>query len=321
MEYLLLTLAFMSIFLFVIGIYNMVFSSRIQTLNRMNKIATMIDSTDTDYDLKPTVREKGKGLVGVIGRLAPKNSYLDKIRAKLLKAYIKMKPEEFVAVSITVAIALGGLMYLLVNHYAMMLMGLLIGLKLPDIFVNSIKKKRGRKLNSQLPQALTIISNGLRAGFSFNQAMGVASNEMETPISDEFAKVLRDNSLGKPLDEALENLSNRTDDEDLDMFITALLIQRQVGGNLSEVLDTISDTIRERVRLRGEVRTLTSQGRMEAFVIGLLPFAVSGAVALLNPSYLEPLVSTSIGIAMLVASLIMMLVGVYVLTKLVDVKV
>ncbi len=321
MEYLLFVLAFMSIFLLVIGIYNMVFGSRIQTLKRMNKIASLIGSTDESYDQKPTVREKGKGLIGVIGRFAPKSSYLDKIKAKLLKAYIKMKPEEFVAVSLTTALGTGGLLFLLVNQYPMMLLGFIIGFKLPDVYINSIKKKRGRKLNSQLPQALTIISNGLRAGFSFTQAMGVASNEMETPISDEFARVLRDNSLGKPLDEALENLSKRTDDEDLDMFITALLIQRQVGGNLSEVLDTISETIRERVRLRGEVRTLTSQGRMEAFVIGLLPFAVSGAVALLNPSYLEPLVKTSIGIAMLIAALIMMVLGVYILSKLVDVKV
>jgi tight adherence protein B len=320
MQYILLALAFMSIFLLVIGVYNSIYGTRIATLKRMQITAAMMDSQD-DYEQKPTITERGKGLVGVIGRIAPKSSYLDKTRSKLLKSYIKMKPEEFVAVSLIVALVIGMILYIPTRNLVLLLLGLLIGFKLPDIYVNSVKKKRGRKLNSQLPQALTIISNGLRAGFSFTQAMGVASREMDTPISDEFARVLRDNSLGKPLEEALENLSKRTDDEDLDMFITALLIQRQVGGNLAEVLDTISETIRERVRLRGEVRTLTSQGRIEALVIGVLPFGISVIVALLNPSYLEPLVTTTIGLFLLIGALILMGIGIYILTKMVDVKV
>jgi len=320
MQYILFVLAFLSIFFLVIGVYNLMFGTRIATLKRMETSAAILDSPN-EYEQKPTVGEKGRGLVGIIGRINPRGSYLEKIKIKLLQAYIKMKPEEFLAISITIGLIVGMLLFIPTRNYVLILLGFLIGYKVPDFYVDSIKKKRGRKLNSQLPQALTIISNGLRAGFSFTQAMGVASKEMDTPISDEFSRVLRDNSLGKPLDEALENLSKRTDDEDLDMFITALLIQRQVGGNLAEVLDTISDTIRERVRLRGEVRTLTSQGRMEALVIGVLPFAISVVVAILNPSYLEPLVTTTIGLFMLIGALILMGIGIYILIKMVDVKV
>jgi len=144
---------------------------------------------------------------------------------------------------------------------------------------------------------------------------------MESPISDEFLKVLRDNSLGKPMEEALENLSKRTDDEDLDMFITALLIQRQVGGNLAEVLDTISNTIRERVKLRGEIRSLTAQGRLSAAIISLLPFALALAISVLNPGYLNVLFTTLPGIIALVLAVVMELIGILMLIKLVNIEI
>ena len=121
------------------------------------------------------------------------------------------------------------------------LFGLVLGFRVPELFLESIRKKRAKQLNDQLPQALSLISNGLRAGFSFSQAMAVVGREMEAPIADEFAKVLRDNSYGKNMDEALLELGKRTDDEDLDIFITTLLIHLQVGGDLSEILDTISE--------------------------------------------------------------------------------
>jgi tight adherence protein B len=144
---------------------------------------------------------------------------------------------------------------------------------------------------------------------------------MESPISDEFLKVLRDNSLGKPMEEALENLSKRTDDEDLDMFITALLIQRQVGGNLAEVLDTISNTIRERVKLRGEIRSLTAQGRLSAFIISVLPVVLALAISVINPGYLNVLFTTLPGIIALVLAIAMELIGIFMLLKLVNIEI
>jgi tight adherence protein B len=176
------------------------------------------------------------------------------------------------------------------------------------------------KINSQLPEALNIISNGLRAGFSFTQAMGVVINEVSGPISEEFSKVLRDNSLGKPLEEALTNMSGRTDDEDLDMVITALIIQRQVGGNLAEILDTISETIRERVRIKGEIKTLTAQGRIGGAVVSLLPFGLALALSVLSPGYLNILFTTFIGKIMIAVGIVMQLIGIFILVKLVAIQ-
>lgn len=320
MEYLILGLAFFTVVALVIGLYNVLYGTRIATLNRL-KTASLMMEPDSEIVERPSAKQQGFGALKMMGRVIPQKSYLEKIRIKLLQAYIKMKPEEFVGISLMTAGVLGMLLALIGRNAAIGAIGALIGYKIPDLYVGSIKKKRGRLLNSQLPQALTLISNGLRAGFSFPQALNVAGNEMESPISDEFLKVLRDNSLGKPMDEALENLSKRTDDEDLDMFITALLIQRQVGGNLAEVLDTISNTIRERVKLRGEIRSLTAQGRLSAAIISLLPVVLTLAISVLNPGYLNVLFTTLPGIIALVVAVVMELTGIFILFKLVNIEI
>ena len=320
MEYLILGLAFITVVALVIGLYNVLYGTRIATLNRL-KTASLMMEPDSELIERPSAKQQGFGALKMMGRVIPQKSYLEKIRIKLLQAYIKMKPEEFVGISLMSAGVLGMLLALIGRNVAIGAIGVLIGYKIPDLYVGSIKKKRGRLLNNQLPQALTLISNGLRAGFSFPQALNVAGNEMESPISDEFLKVLRDNSLGKPMEEALENLSKRTDDEDLDMFITALLIQRQVGGNLAEVLDTISNTIRERVKLRGEIRSLTAQGRLSAAIISLLPVVLALAISVLNPGYLNVLFTTLPGIIALVLAIVMELIGIFMLLKLVNIEI
>jgi tight adherence protein B len=143
-----------------------------------------------------------------------KSNYYSNIKSKLLQAYIKMKPIEFIEVSILSGLFVGVAFFLLQDNVLLLISVFLLGYKVPEIFIESIRKKRAKQLNSQLPQALSLLSNGLRAGFSFPQAMAVVSKEMEAPIADEFAKVLRDNSYGKNMDEALEELAKRTDDED-----------------------------------------------------------------------------------------------------------
>lgn len=320
MEYLILGLAFFTIVFLVIGIYNLFYGSRIATLKRLETASSMMDSGSVSEAVKAE-KKKGISLFKMMGSAVPQKTYLEKIRIKLLQAYVKMKPEEFVGISLMSALLSGILLFLLGKNILFGALGGIIGYKVPDLYISSIKKKRGRMLNSQLPQALTLISNGLRAGFSFPQSLNVAGKEMDSPISDEFLKVLRDNSLGKPMEEALENLSKRTDDEDLDMFVTALLIQRQVGGNLAEVLDTISNTIRERVKLRGEVRSLTAQGRLSAFIISLLPIALALVISVLNPGYLDVMFTTLPGIIALVVAIVMELIGIILLVKLVNIEI
>jgi len=320
MEYLILALAFFTIVFLVIGLYNVFYGTRIATLKRLETASAMMDSAEIS-EVTTSKNKQGFSIFKLMGNSVPQKSYFEKIRIKLLQAYVKMKPEEFVGMSLMSAAILGLMLFLIGRNVLYGVLGALIGYKLPDLYIGSIKKKRGRLLNSQLPQALTLISNGLRAGFSFPQSLNVAGKEMDSPISDEFLKVLRDNSLGKPMEEALENLSRRTDDEDLDMFVTALLIQRQVGGNLAEVLDTISNTIRERVKLRGEIRSITAQNKLSSAIISILPIALALVISIINPGYLDVLFTTLPGLIALVAAVVMELIGIFLLIKLVSIEI
>lgn len=306
----------------IIGIYGLLFYNRINIISRLKTYT----AEEITYIEAPRMEKPGSSkqlfrLLGAFGKVIPQSSYLKKKKKKLMQAAILMKPEEFLGLSLISAVLLAFLFYLYSRTMIIAALFLPVGFILPDIIVGIKKSQRMAKINSQLPEALNIISNGLRAGFSFPQAMGVVINEVSGPISEEFSKVLRDNSLGKPLEEALTNMSGRTDDEDLDMVITALIIQRQVGGNLAEILDTISQTIRERVRIKGEIKTLTAQGRIGGTVVSLLPFGLGLALSVLSPGYLNILFTTFIGKIMIAVGIVMQLIGIFILVKLVDIKV
>lgn len=314
--------AFLTVVLFIVGIEGIYFSEKRNTLSRLMKYTSEkyeymeASKPENDLEFKHILE-----FFGNFEKYLPRNRYLEKKKIKLMQASVLMKPEEFLGLSMISAIIIAILIFIITKSILVGLIFIVIGFKVPDLFIGFRKANRMVKINSKLSEALDIISNGLRAGFSFTQAMAIVTSEIQGPISEEFGKVLRDNSLGKSLEQALKEMSDRTDDEDLDMVITALLIQRQVGGNLAEVLDTISNTIRERVKIKGDVRTLTAQGRMSAFVVSLLPFALGIALNLINPGYLDILFSTFIGKAMIVVGVVMQLIGIFVLLKLVNIKV
>lgn len=317
-----LGLTFLATVLFVYGIYIVLFGKKIVTLKRLEQNTLDPDTYNAAVsEPKLTVREKMDKSIQYLARPVPKWKYLKKKKKKLVQADIKMKPEEFFIISMLAGIAAAAIFYVVTASILVIPVGIILGFIIPDIILGAAKNKRGRMLNSQIPGALTIISNGLRAGYSFSQAMGVAVKEMEDPVSNEFSKVLRDNSMGKPIEEALTDMSQRTEDDDVDMFVTALIIQRQVGGNLAEILDTIADTIRERVKLRGDIKTLTAEGKFSALVITLLPIAIAAVIFFLNPSYISTLFTTVIGVVMVAAAVIMEIVGVILLKKIVNIEI
>ena len=192
---------------------------------------------------------------------------------------------------------------------------------LPNIYISKIKKDQKRKINEQFPEALSILSNGLRAGFSFNQSMVIVAKEIQSPIKDEFSKIVRDNSLGMTLEQSLDDFAKRNDDRDIDMLVSALTIQKRVGGNLAELLDNIVETVRERVRIRGELKTLTSQGRMSAIVVSLLPFGVALMLLVVSPDYIIALFKNPIGIALVVIALSLQVIGMFIIMKIANVEV
>ncbi len=266
-------------------------------------------------------RNKLSGWFNKFNKDIEKSKYYLNVQSKLLQAYIKMKPLEFVKISLAAGLITGILLYLISGNLLFLFIGFFVGYKVPEVILEIVRKKRVRRLNSQLPQALGLLANGLRAGYSFPQAMAVITKEMEAPIADEFGKILRENAYGKPMEEALVDFSKRTDDEDLDMFITTLLIQMNVGGDLAEILDTISETIRERVKLRGEIRTLTAQNRMSAWVVGLMPFALALLTYKTSPDQAFAFITNPIGMIMAIAAAVLMIIGVFALIKIVNIKV
>ena len=181
--------------------------------------------------------------------------------------------------------------------------------------------KRRKDFVNQLSDCLTTVANALRAGFSFLQAMELISKEMEPPISEEFAQTIREMKLGTRMEDALETMDVRVGCPDFSLVIAAVLIQHQVGGNLAQILDTISSTINERIRMRREVMALTAQGRASGWVLALLPIALAGILSIINPSYLAPLWEEQIGRIAIGAALVLELIGFLVIKRIVDIEV
>jgi len=189
---------------------------------------------------------------------------------------------------------------------------------LPPLFVKSAQHKRVVQFNNQLGDALTVMANSLRAGFSFMQAADTVSKELSAPLALEFGRLLREIKLGVTTEDALQNMLERVNSRDLELLITAVKIQRQVGGNLAEILDNIGGTIRERIRLKNEIKTLTAQGRISGLVIGLLPVLIIVIVSLINPSYMRILITNPIGPLLLIWAAISEIIGIVLIRRIVS---
>jgi tight adherence protein B len=184
-----------------------------------------------------------------------------------------------------------------------------------------MRKRRLKSFNDQLGDALNLMVNSLRAGYSVLQAMEVISHEMPAPISEEFGRVVLELQLGVDFDTSIANLLRRIPSDDMDLVSTAMSVQREVGGNLAEVLDSISFTIRERVRIKGEVSAMTAQGQMTGYVVTALPFGITVIVSLINPQFMEPLFTETCGYIMLGVALVLIVLGYLAIQKIVNIEV
>ena len=181
--------------------------------------------------------------------------------------------------------------------------------------------RREAAFTNQLGDCLLMVANAMRAGFSFLQAMDLVSKEMEPPMSDEFKHVMRDINLGASVERALDDMDQRVSSPDFSLVVTAVLIQQQVGGDLAHILDTISDTIQDRIRMRREVQTLTAQGRMSGWVLAALPFVLAAFINLVSPNYLEPLFKEPIGQIAIGVAIVMVIIGFLVIKRIVNIDV
>jgi tight adherence protein B len=203
-----------------------------------------------------------------------------------------------------------------------------VGAYFPRWYIGFRQRKRLARFSEQLPNTITLLANSLRAGSSFLQGVELVTREAQPPISEEFDRVVRDMSLGLALQPALANLVRRVKSEDLELMVTAINIQSQVGGNLATVLDSIAFTIRERIRIIGEIKVLTSMQRYSGYVITLLPVGLAGILFLISPTYITALfrnppttLGLPTGVIFLIVGLISMAIGYFFIRRIVDIKV
>jgi tight adherence protein B len=216
-----------------------------------------------------------------------KSSYGDRVAKELAQADLRLKPGEYMALMVILAILLAVVLYAISGSSIVFgLAGAVLGAMLPRMYVSSQQRKRLIKFNDQLGDMLNLMVNGLRAGYSTLQAMEAVSKELPSPICDEFHRVVQEVQLGVTMEDALDNLLRRIPSDDLDLVITAMNVQREVGGNLAEILDTISHTIRERVKLKGEIRVLTSQQSYTGKLLSVLPVGLFVVLYFINRSYI-----------------------------------
>ena len=206
---------------------------------------------------------------------------------------------------------------------AFLLSGLLgaVFAAVPLFYVSVCRSRRLGKFEKQLPEALDLMTRALRSGHAFSSALQMVGDEMAEPIAGEFRIVHDEVNFGVELQQALTNLSERIPLTDLRYFIVSVLIQRESGGNLTEVLANLSRLIRERLKLMARVRVLSSEGRMSAWVLGIMPFALAGLLNLMNPEFMSPLWTDPIGIAIIEYMLILMAFGVFVLSRIIKIRV
>lgn len=252
------------------------------------------------------------------------------IKAKIAKSDVKLRVSEYMLLRIGIAAIVGAILYFLLDlNLIFVVIGAILGSLVPPIYLNFAANRRLRSFEDQLSQTLNLWVNALRSGYSVLQAMEAIATELPPPVSVEFERVVQEVRLGLSISQALANMLRRMPSEDLDLVVTAVNIQREVGGNLAEVLDTISFTIRERVRIKGEIRTLTAQGRLSGWIISLLPIALAFALLAINPDYMSQLwirvppmiLGIPCGWIAIAAGLLLMAIGIYLIQRIVDIEV
>lgn len=248
-------------------------------------------------------------------------SYGEKLEHQLRAADSKLSVGEFMVVRLAVALWAFAIGWLISRHPVAGLLLATIGWIAPGMWLRSKQAKRTKAFAAQLPDMLTMLTGSLRAGYGLLYAITIIEKEMPEPIASEFGKVLKETALGYTLNDALDHMVERLQNDDLQLIVTAIHIQNEVGGSLAEVLDTISHTIRERVQLKGQIQAMTSQQRITGSVLTALPLLLGTVLFLMNPSYMMGMFQPGWPLIMPVTALIMILFGNVVMRKMVQIDV
>ncbi|WP_372653254.1 type II secretion system F family protein [Halobacteriovorax sp.] len=250
------------------------------------------------------------------------------IMEKLELLFIEIPEEKITYALLGCSVGLGCFMFLFFGILGQWILGFILGIffgfigfKIPKPLINYLVERRINEYSSQMVDALTLLSNGIRAGLSVPQAIGMVVDEMPAPVSQEFNMILQQNRIGVPLEECFDNLSKRIPTEDNDMFVSSINILRETGGNLAEVFDTIVDVIRERVRLKQKIDTFTAQGMFQGATIFLMPYGIGLIYFISDPDSIKPMFTHPLGIVLTLAALAFDFAGGFVIMKIVKIKV
>lgn len=272
-------------------------------------------------DIPDVLKEELLSDVPLLQRALSRLKLAQRVDTRLRQAGMEMKVGAFVLLSLAL-FALGALIGLFL-HWPLVL-AILVGVLLatvPGTMVSVKRERRKKAFSSQFPDALEMFARSLRAGHSFTGAIQLVAQEMPHPLGSEFRQVFDEQNLGVPLREALTGMTQRVDSLDARFFVTAILIQRETGGNLAEIIDKIAHVIRERFRIQGQLKIFTAQARMTGIILSLLPAGLALAIGVLNPDYLKPLWFERAGKFLIALALCMQIAGALVIRKIVRIKI
>lgn len=309
---------FFALSLFIFGINNLRTEQKQGLTKRLDNLVSSPDEEAQrtpgmpSFEINKLFSSVGKSFAGL--------SFTKKVETELDKADILLRVEEFIGMNICTALGGGLLVLAITSNTTYAIMGLLVGAALPGLFVYRQKLKRAEMLSEEIGESLTGMSNSLRAGYSFQQAMDLIGKETQGPLGKEYRRTLREINLGVTTDQALQNLVKRVNNEDMDLMISTVLIQRSIGGNLAEIFDKIADTIRQRIRMKGEIRVLTAQGRISSIILGIMPIFLLVVISIINPDYIKMFFETPLGWGLLAYAGVSEVIGFILIRKVTNIE-
>jgi tight adherence protein B len=255
------------------------------------------------------------------GKRVAKSDRGQDLAKALALASIKLRPAEWMLINVGVTVIVGVLFFLRFGSPVMLGVGGVLGYIGCGWFLKFRAASRRKAFDAQLSPTMLSISNGLKAGYTFAQAIDLVSKSCGDPMGEELSRVVRETQLGRPIVEAMAKMVDRNASEEMRLLLSAIQIQAQTGANLAKIIDKIENTVRERIRIKGEIKTLTGQARASGWILILLPFALSGILAMIAPSYFNPIFTHLIGQIMLGIGGFMLLCGYALIRKIVNIKV
>jgi len=312
---------FALVLLAVVGGYFLLSAGRSEKVEVKRRISLLELRNLRDADFPEFLKKEVFSEVPLLNRLLSRVNIATRIDRRLRQADMKMPVGTFLLLSL--ALFSLGIVAGRILHWPIIL-SVVVGSALfavPNIIVDIMRRRRLKRFINHFPEALEMFARSLRAGHSFTGAIQLVAQEMPDPIGSEFSKVFEEQNLGIPLRQALIGMTDRVDILDVKFFVTAILIQRETGGNLAEIIDKIAYVIRERFRVQGQLKIFTAQARVSAIILAFLPIGVAVLIGIFNPEYMKPLWFERTGRIMTSVAVVMQVLGMLAIRKIIRIKI